>query len=48
MAKAAPSLGSVPLPISSNNKSVDFPDSFIILAKFCTWDEKVLNAFSTL
>ena len=48
MAKAAPSLGSVPLPISSNKSKVDFPLSFIICAKFLTWDEKVLKAFSTL
>jgi len=36
MAKAAPSLGSVPLPISSNKSKVDFPLSFIICAKFLT------------
>ena len=48
IARAAPSFGSVPLPISSNNKRVDFELSFIIPAKFLTWDEKVLRAFSIL
>ena len=48
IAKADPSFGSVPLPISSNNNSVDFVLSLIISARFFTWDENVLNAFSTL
>jgi hypothetical protein len=48
IAKADPSLGSVPLPISSNRSKVDFELSLIISAKFFTWDENVLNAFSIL
>ena len=42
IANAAPSPGSVPLPISSNNNNVDLLVSLIMPARFLTWDEKTL------
>jgi hypothetical protein len=48
IASPAPSLGSVPLPISSHNISVDLLLLSIISAKFFIWEEKVLSAFSFL
>ena len=45
---AAPSAGSVPVPISSIKTKVLFDDFLSMIPRFCIWDEKVLRAFSML